>query len=242
MGVGFLRILTVRRIPKWYLGFAAIFFLLLTFVPSILKLMASDPNQPKAIYNGNMNEAKVSLACNVFWGEEYLPEMLDILDRYNVKITFFIGGSWAKRNPEVLKLIVQHGHELGNHTYSHPHPNALSKEQNKEQIERAEVLIKELTGVKTILYAPPYGEFNTTVLEAANELNYKTIMWSIDTVDWKRPPASVIVSRVMNKMHKGAIVLMHPTEPTAKALPELIRRIQESGYSIVPVSSLIGDQ
>jgi peptidoglycan/xylan/chitin deacetylase (PgdA/CDA1 family) len=128
---------------------------------------------------------------------------------------------------------------LGNHTYSHPHPNTLSKEQNKDQILRAEALVGELTGVKTILYAPPYGEFNTTVLAAATELGYTTIMWSIDTIDWKRPPEDVLINRVTKKLHNGAIILMHPTAPTAKALPELITRIKNAGYTISPVSDIL---
>lgn len=234
-----MKIIMFRRVPRWYLGFTAGFFLLLALLPGVLHLMAVNPDKPTPVYHGSMNEPKVSFACNVFWGEEFLPEMLDTLDRHKIKATFFIGGSWAKRNPEMLKQIAARGHELGNHTYSHPHPNTLSKEQNKEQILRAETLVNEYTGVKTLLYAPPYGEFNDSVLEAAAELGYVTIMWSIDTVDWKRPPEDVLISRVMKKLHKGAIILMHPTDPTSKALPELINRIQDSGYSIVPVSNML---
>lgn len=234
-----MRIFMFRPVPRWYLGFTTGFFLLLALLPGVLHLMAVNPDKPKAIYHGNASQPKVAFACNVFWGEEYLPDMLDTLERHNIKATFFIGGSWAKRNPEMLKLIAARGHELGNHTYSHPHPNALTKEQNKEQILRAETLVNEYTGVKTVLYAPPYGEFNGTVLAAAADLGYTTIMWSIDTVDWKRPPEDVLITRVMKKIHNGAIILMHPTEPTAKALPELISRIHDSGYTVAPVSVIL---
>jgi probable sporulation protein (polysaccharide deacetylase family) len=207
--------------------------------PNIIRLLATHPEIPQPFYQGKTTEPQVALACNVFWGEEYLPEMLDTMDKYNIKATFFIGGSWAKRNPDMLKLIVQRGHELGNHTYSHPHPSALNKDQNKDQIKRAEELVFDLTGIRTALYAPPYGEFNDTVLIAASELGYRTIMWSIDTIDWKRPPEDVIINRVMKKIHNGAIILIHPTEPTAKALPELISRLQESGYTLTTVSSIL---
>ncbi len=143
------------------------------------------------------------------------------------------------RNPASLQAIAAAGHELGNHTYSHPHPNTLNKQQNQAQILKAEQTIFEITGVKTKLYAPPYGEFNDTVLAAAGEISYLTILWSIDTVDWKRPSKDAIVKRVVGKLHNGAIILIHPTEPTVKALPELIAEIRQKGYSFCPVSAIL---
>lgn len=196
-------------------------------------------DQPQPIFHGNPATPKIAFACNVFWGEEFLPTMLKTLDDNNIKITFFIGGSWAKRFPDVVTLLAERGHELGNHTYSHPHPNTLSKDKNKEQILRAEQLVMELTQLKTTLYAPPYGEYNDTVLSAATELGYKTIMWSIDTIDWQRPPSNIIINRVMKKINNGAIILIHPTESTAKALPELIQQLKSKGYTITTVSDIL---
>lgn len=228
-------------IPRWYLVFTIGFF----FAVASISGMVSNLNKPeetiklKAIYHGNELQPVVAFACNVFWGEEYLPQMLDTFDAKNIKVTFFIGGSWAKRYPDILKDITRRGHEIANHSYSHPHPNRLSKQENQEQIQKTENLVAEITGIKTSLYAPPYGEFNDTVLQAAHELGYRTIMWSIDTIDWKRPPVEVLQNRVLKKLHKGAIILMHPTEPTAKALPELIAEIEKSGYTISTVSSIL---
>lgn len=229
------------RIPQWYILFASSIFVIIAMMSGFLPVFSDTnaTNKLQPIYNGNSAEPKVALTCNVFWGEEFLPDMLDTLDKYQVKITFFVGGSWAKRYPDLLKEIVNRGHEIGNHTYSHPHPNRLSKEQNKEQITKAEVLMYETTGVKTNLYAPPYGEFNDTVLQAAQELGYSTIMWSIDTVDWKRPSPEVISNRIFKKLHNGAIILMHPTDPTAKALPGIIEKMQSQGYQLVKVSEMI---
>lgn len=200
---------------------------------------ADQVQKPVPIERGNVNNPKVAFACNVFWGEEFLPEMLEALEKNNVHITFFIGGTWAKSNPEVLKMIADKGHELANHSYNHPHPNALSKEKNQEQILKTEAIVQEITGVKTALYAPPYGEYNDTVLKAAEELHYPTIMWTIDTIDWKRPPAEIIKSRVTKKVQNGAIVLMHPTAPTAKALPEMIKELTDQGYTITTVSDVL---
>lgn len=233
----------VTRIRQWYVIFAAGVFLTVAMLSGILQplLTSTTTTQTKIqpIFHGNISEPKVAFACNVFWGEEFLPDMLQTLNNQNTHITFFIGGSWAKKYPELLADIANKGHELGNHTYSHPHPNTISKEKNKEQIVKTEDLVKEITGTKTTLYAPPYGEYNDTVLTAADELGYTTIMWTIDTIDWKRPPADIIKNRVIKKLHNGAIILMHPTEPTAKALPELISEIKKAGYTITTVSDIL---
>jgi len=236
-----LKVLFVTRIRQWYIFFATGVFLTVAMLSGVLQPIFSNtqlPGKPQPIFQGNTAQPKVAFACNVFWGEEFLPDMLNTLATNNIKITFFIGGSWAKRFPNSVTELSNSGHELGNHTYSHPHPNTLSKDKNKEQILRAEQLVTELTQHKTTLYAPPYGEYNDTVLSAADELGYKTIMWSIDTIDWQRPPAEIIINRVMKKIDNGAIILIHPTESTAKALPELIRQIQSKGYTISTVSDI----
>lgn len=234
--------LFVTRIRQWYIFFATGVFLIVAMLSGVLQPLFNNtqlPGKPQPIFHGDVTQPKITFACNVFWGEEFLPEMLDIFDQNNIKITFFVGGSWGKRFPHIVAELSSRGHELGNHTYSHPHPNTLGKDKNKEQILLAEQLITEITQIKTTLYAPPYGEYNDTVLSAADELGYKTIMWTIDTVDWQRPPAGIIISRVMKKIDNGAIILMHPTESTVKALPELIRQLKERGYMITTVSDII---
>lgn len=230
----------VIRLPKKYLALGAIIAALFCWLNAefINQLLFLD-NKHTPIYQGNTQYPKVALACNVFWGEEYIPRMLEIFQRENVRITFFLGGSWVKSHPELAQKIAAQGHELGNHSFTHPHPNSLSKEQNKDQVLRTEELIFSLTQQKTVLYAPPYGEFNQTVLRAADELGYKTIMWTVDTIDWKRPPAEVIKARVLKKIQNGAIVLMHPTEPTVEALPGLINELKKQGYTMEPVSAII---
>lgn len=222
---------------KKYCMFGSIAVLCLGLACSVLP--QTGPTKLAPISQGRLDTPKIAFACNVFWGEEYLPSMLKTLEENDMKITFFIGGTWAKSNPVLLKTIAEKGHELANHSYNHPHPNALSKEQNKDQILKTETIIQEITGVKTSLYAPPYGEYNDLVLKAADEINYPTIMWTVDTIDWKRPPAEIIKNRVLKKACNGAIVLMHPTEPTSKALPNLIKELKEKGYTISTVSDII---
>ena len=229
------------RIRPWYIMFTILTLATVLATDFLANLGYSIPANSglMPIFQGNREKASVAFACNVFWGEDIMPDMLRVLSDGQVKATFFIGGSWAKRHPDSLKLIADAGHELGNHSFTHPHPNRLNKSQNQDEILRTKKLIKEVTGIKTYLYAPPYGEYNRTVLEAAQELGYTTIMWTADTIDWRRPSPEVIIKRIEGKLENGAIILMHPTEPTIKALPELIRIIKSKGYTILPVSDII---
>ncbi|MGI5891492.1 MAG: polysaccharide deacetylase family protein [Bacillota bacterium] len=198
------------------------------------------PTAGDPYYHGLEQGKKISLTINVDWGEEYLPDMLKVLEENNVKATFFLTGRWAENNPALAKKIADNGHEIGNHAYSHTGPNSLSYEGNREEISKTAAAIKKATGVDCKLYAPPSGEKGTQVLQAAADEGYTTILWSIDTVDWKRPAPDVIIERVLKKAHPGGIILAHPTNPTLEALPAILQRLQDEGYQFVTVSENIG--
>ena len=189
---------------------------------------------------GPIDSDNISLAINVDWGEEYIPDMLRILAEKNVQATFFLTGRWADNNPDLAADIAAAGHELGNHGYSHTSPNASSVAEITEEIQRTETAIKNATGQTTVLYAPPSGESEDHVLSAASELGYDTILWSVDTIDWQKPTAETIIDRVESKIHGGAIILAHPTAPTVEALPQLIDDLKEKGYNFATVSSNLG--
>ncbi len=192
------------------------------------------------VYRGDPEGKLIALTCNVFWGEEYIGRMLDILQEKDVKVTFFIGGGWAEKFPQLVREVYQRGHEIGNHSYSHPHPDEISREANAREIARAEEVIKGITGEKPVFFAPPYGERGLAVLAAAEEMGYRTILWSIDTVDWRRPEPGTITARVLHKAHNGAIVLMHPTAPTVHALPDIIDGLRAQGYRLVTLGEMLG--
>lgn len=193
----------------------------------------------KPIYYGNGSRKWVAVTVNVDWGEEYLDEMLNFFAASQIKATFFITGRWCQANPELVKKICSGGHEIGNHGFYHEHVNNLSLEDNKREIELTDRALTSITKKKPRYYAPPYGEFNDTVLRAAHETGHQTILWSVDTVDWMNPSPEEVSSRVMAKVHNGAIILMHPTLSSTRALPEIIRRLKEQGYQIVSLEKLI---
>lgn len=191
------------------------------------------------IYQGNDERREMALTVNVYWGEEFLPQMLQTMKENNVKVTFFIGGQWAEKYPDLLKKIAAEGHEIGSHGYSHPHPDQLSKDGNLREIKKSAQIIDKIIGKPITLFAPPYGERGDAVLAACEQSGYKFILWSLDTIDWQRPAPETIVQRVTSKAHNGAIVLMHPTAPTVKALPEIITTLKQEGYKLVTVSEMI---
>jgi probable sporulation protein (polysaccharide deacetylase family) len=201
-----------------------------------------DDLPPAPIYRGHPEKPMVALLINVAWGNEYIPDMLDTLKRHNVKATFFLEGRWVKNNPDMAKMIVDAGHEIGNHSYSHPDLKIMSNEAIRDQLVKTNEVIEATTGVKCKWFAPPSGSYRDDVVKIAHELHMKTIMWSVDTIDWQKPSPSVIVERVMSKIHPGAMVLMHPTASTSQALETLILSIKQKEYEIANVSTLLDEE
>lgn len=182
---------------------------------------------------------EVAITINVDWGEDHLPAMLKIMEEHGVKATFFLTGTFVERFPLLIQQLVEGGHELGNHGYRHVHPNTLTQEELVSLITATEVLIEEETGVKTRLFAPPYGEYNDLLLSVVHDLNYQLILWTVDTVDWQRPGSQVIRDRVLHNAEKGSIILIHPVGQTVEALEEIIVGIKEKGLTPVTLSTLL---
>ena len=164
---------------------------------------------------------------------------LSELKKNDIKITFFFGGEWVSKNKELLLSINSDGHEIGNHGYNHLKHSKLSRERNIQEILDTEEVIMNIIGKKTNLFAPPYGDLNKDVINAAESIGYKVIMWSIDTIDWNTKDYNKILERINKKIHNGAIILMHPTESMVKALPIMINNLKNDGYSIVKVSEIL---
>lgn len=196
----------------------------------------------KPISTGS-NSKYIAFTMNVDWGNEVIPEILNTLKEKNIKITFFVTGRWVKEYPELFQSIIKEGHEIGSHGYHHLNYSNLNFAQNEEEIRMAEKEIMKYTSQKPIYFAPPSGAYNESTLEAADKLGYKTILWSIDTIDWRKGSTEgVILQRVLNKKdHEGAIVLMHPMPETAKALPQLIDKLREKGLEVGRVTDILSE-
>ncbi|HEX3010576.1 MAG TPA: polysaccharide deacetylase family protein [Syntrophomonadaceae bacterium] len=196
-------------------------------------------SQQNPIYQGTTGQKNVAITVNVDWGEEYIPAMLDEFKKNNAKVTFFVTGRWAQKNVKLLQRMAKEGHSIQNHGYKHCHFSSLSSSQTAVEIKKADEVISGITGKKTAYFASPYGEFNRQIIDGASSIDYKLIMWSVDTIDWQRPSPYIIVNRVMNKVHNDAIILMHPTEPTVQALPDLLKQLKAQNYHMVTVDKIL---
>ncbi|MEC0373071.1 polysaccharide deacetylase family protein [Paenibacillus chibensis] len=181
------------------------------------------------IYRGNPNKPMVGLMINVAWGNEFIVPMLDILDEEKVKATFFFDGSWLKKNPELAKEIQKRGHELENHAYTHPNMSQLSEYRASLEISKTQKLLKESLGVDNTWFAPPSGDFNQQTVRIAHGLGLKTVLWTLDTVDWRNPSPDSVVNKISNKVQAGTLILMHPTASSSQALKGMIRVIKQKG-------------
>lgn len=195
----------------------------------------------KPIYEGPKDKKMMAFTCNVAWGNEFIPDLLEVFEQNDVKATFFVEGRWAEKYPDLLKMMSSKGHEIGNHGYSHAHHAKLSLEQNINEIKKAEDALYKVIGKKPVLFAPPYGEYSDLTVKASDSLGYKLIMWTIDTIDWKKPGVDYIINKVVKNADNGKIVLMHPTEDAVKAMPIVIKQLKEQGYKITTVSELLSN-
>lgn len=196
-------------------------------------------NDNGVYYYGDVNSNKVSLMINVYWGSEYITPLLEILDKHNVKATFFVGGYWAAAESELLVNILLKGHELGNHGFHHKEHESLSLQKNVEEIMSCHELVKVKTGYEMQLFAPPSGSFSKSTLKAATDNGYKVIMWSKDTIDWRDHNSALIFERATQSVKGGDLILMHPTKETVDALERIIVFLTEKGFSLVSVSQNI---
>ncbi len=210
--------------------------LLLYFGFSSKSISVSGENSP--IYKGSASD-KVSLMINVYWGTEYLDEMLKCLSDNEVKTTFFVGGSWVRDNEEAFMKIVDAGHEIGNHGFFHKDHSKISYDNSIEEISATHNLVKSLCGKEMTLFAPPSGAYNKNALLAASKLGYASIMWSKDTIDWRDQDERIIIKRATKNISGGDLILMHPTAATAKSLNEIILKIKEANLCVSPVSEVI---
>lgn len=193
------------------------------------------------IYYRAENGSGVSLMFNVYENTENVCAILDILEEYGAKATFFIGGCWADDNVDCVRRIYSLGHEVASHGYFHKDHSRMSYDENIEEIRPSAKLINMICGVNIKLFAPPSGAFNENTLNACAFLGLKVIMWSRDTIDWRDSDSELILSRATDGLESGEFILMHPTDCTVKALPKIIKYIGESGLSAVTVSENIGE-
>lgn len=203
-------------------------------------LTAMAPTKELPIYSVGRDDQKIAISFDAAWGDEFTQDILDTLDKYNVKSTFFLVGFWVDKYPHQVTEIAKRGHEIGNHSSTHPNMTTLSKEQIVKEINTTDEKIFKLINVKPNLFRPPFGAYNDSLIQVTKELNYYTIQWDIDSLDWKELGVEPVVDKVVKGVTSGSIVLFHNNAKYIKEyLPIVIERLQSKGYEIVPISQLI---
>lgn len=191
------------------------------------------------IYCVNRDDNKISISFDAAWGGDKTLGILDLLDEYNIKTTFFLVDIWTQKYPELVKEIVARGHEIGNHSTSHPQMSKLNETQIAKELNTQADNVLAIAGVRPVLFRPPYGDYNNRVITTARAQGFVPIQWSVDSLDWKNRGAQEIINRA-TKMKSGDIVLFHnDSQYILDALPAVLKYYAENGYSVVPISEIL---
>ena len=211
---------------------------LVTTLPAYVT--ASAPQRQLPVYCVQRDYKVCSLTFDAAWGNEDTQELIDILDQYNVKATFFVVGDWVEKYPESVKALSDASHEVMSHSNHHDHYNSLSAEQITADITASNERISAVTGVTPTLIRCPYGEYDDHVIAAIRAMGMEPIQWDVDSLDWKDYDADTICKRVTSKVQPGSIVLFHNAAlHTPEALPAILTCLINDGYTVVPISRLI---
>ncbi len=213
-----------------------------TVVSENVSVSSSVNGRELPIYCVETDEKKIALSFDAAWGNEDTAKILEILDKQNVKVTFFMTGGWVESYPDDVKAILAAGHDLGNHSENHKNMSQLSDEEKKEELMKVHQKVQELTGYEMFLFRPPYGDYDNAVVNVAKDCGYYTIQWDVDSLDWKDYGVDSIIKTVTEHKHlgNGSIILCHNgAKFTAQALDMLIAKLKNEGYTFVPISELI---
>ena len=198
-----------------------------------------------AYYIGSPDENAVYLTFDCGYENGNLPMILDALRDHDVPALFFLTGHFMVSEPELVIRMVNEGHIVGNHTYDHPNLTQVSQERFMHELVQAEEKFFEITGTQMAKYLrPPEGKFNQEMLDWASDAGYYTILWSLAYVDWyvdQQKGASHAHTQVMNRIHPGAIILLHSTSSdNAEAMDALLASVKEAGYEFKTLDDLVG--
>ena len=191
---------------------------------------------PKALWRMNPDEKAVYLTFDDGPIPVITPWVVELLERNNIKATFFMGGCFIDDNLELIKYLAENGHELANHGYFHKQHGRLSYKENLLEIENCHKIVKAHTGVEMSLFAPPSGDYSKTTIEVCEKNGYKVILWSLDTIDWRDKNEKIVYNRATEKIKGGDFVLMHPKQHTLKVLPDILNFYLQKGLIVTTVS------
>ncbi|MFI3253072.1 MAG: polysaccharide deacetylase family protein [Eubacteriales bacterium] len=207
-------------------------------VKQVIAVSATSRQLP--IYSVAQEEKILSISFDAAWGNEDTQELIDILETYDVKATFFVVGDWVERFPESVLALHQAGHEIMNHSNTHAHYPKLSPEEIVADLNACNDKIEAITGIRPTLVRLPYGDYDDHVITTIRAMGMEPIQWDVDSHDWMDISAKEIAERVISKTASGSIVLFHNAAlHTPEALPVILETLQSQGYSFVKISEIL---
>lgn len=212
----------------------------MTMMLAMSSMTASAQGRKIPIYSVHRNDGKIALTFDCAWGNSNTDELLSILEKAGAKATFFVTGEFCDKYPDDIRKMYEKGHEIANHSDKHPHISGMNINDLIADTKECGRKIEMITGERPDLYRAPYGEYDDVSVDTVEGMGYYFIQWSVDSIDWEEPSADTIINRVLEKTTDGSILLFHnDLENTATALPEILSRLSEKGFSFVTTGELI---
>ncbi|MBR3020643.1 MAG: polysaccharide deacetylase family protein [Clostridia bacterium] len=197
-------------------------------------------NRELPVYSVDRDDGRIAISFDAAWGGDKTKKILDILDENGIKATFFLVDIWTQRFPELVKEIASRGHEIGNHSTTHPEMSKLSREKIAQELETMSANVESLIGKRPTLFRPPYGDYNNDVVLTARQNGYEVIQWSVDSLDWKNKGVQPLIDRATKNVKSGDIVLFHnDSQFIVEALPAVLESYRKQGLTVGPVSQVL---
>ena len=192
------------------------------------------------IYSVEREDKVISVTFDASWGGDKTLKILDLLDEYDAKATFFLVGIWVDKYPELVKEIAARGHEISNHSASHAHFTQISESKIRQELDSCSDKIEALTGVRPTLFRPPYGDYNSKVITVVRDEGYEAVQWSVDSLDWKNRGVEDLVKRATASIQPGDIILFHnDADYIVEALPAILKHYREQGFTMIPAKDIL---
>lgn len=192
------------------------------------------------VYCVERDDEVITVSFDASWGGDQTRGILDLLDQYDAKATFFLVGIWVDKFPELVKEIHDRGHEIGNHSDSHPQMSKLSDAEIRRELDGCSDKIEAITGVRPTLFRPPYGDYDNAVVTVARSEGYEVVQWSVDSLDWKNRGAEDLIRRATSKISRGDIVLFHnDSKYILDALPSVLSAYRDKGLRMIPAGEIL---
>lgn len=234
-----------RRLALLLAGLLAVGYLVLAPKPEMPVfehiVAVTAPGQNPPLYYIRPRGKTVALTFDISWGNKTLGPVLQILRENGTRATFFLSGPWSEHHPDLVKAIVADGHEIASHGQEHVNLSQYDGAAVAKNISDAHAILERVSGQKPRFFRPPNGDFDDLVVGTAREVGYETVIWSVDSLDWKNPGADYMIRRVTELAFPGAIILFHASDSSRQvhlALPPVIENLKEQGYRPVTLGEL----